>query len=123
MQPRIIPRRTLKIGRPGYRVTKQQDPYTGQKSLLFQVDYPEIEPGTTPRHRFMSCFEQKIEAPDKNYQYLLFAAEPYETIGFKVPNLEIDRNVEEGKFYTFRDKVNKSFVVCAVASQLAPAPL
>jgi hypothetical protein len=32
----------------------------------------------------MSAFEQKIEAPDKNYQYLLFACEPYETIGFKV---------------------------------------
>lgn len=37
-----------------------------------------------PRHRFMSAFEQKVEQPDKNYQYLLFACEPYETVAFKV---------------------------------------
>ena len=37
-----------------------------------------------PRHRFMSSYEQKVEAPDKDWQFLLFAAEPYETIGFKV---------------------------------------
>lgn len=28
---------TVKIGRPGYRVTKQFDPETNQRSLLFQV--------------------------------------------------------------------------------------
>ena len=32
----------------------------------------------------MSAYEQKIEPPDKRWQYLLFAAEPYETISFKV---------------------------------------
>lgn len=32
----------------------------------------------------MSAYEQRIEAPDKNWQFLLFAAEPYETIAFKV---------------------------------------
>lgn len=32
----------------------------------------------------MSAFEQKVEAWDKKYQYLLFAAEPYEVIAFKV---------------------------------------
>lgn len=37
-----------------------------------------------PRHRFMSAYEQKIEPPDRKWQYLLFAAEPYETISFKV---------------------------------------
>lgn len=32
--------------------------------------------------RFMSAFEQRVETPpDGNYQFLLFAAEPYETIG------------------------------------------
>ena len=50
---------------------------SGQLSLLFQIDYPEIEDVTQPRHRFMSAYEQKVEAPDKNYQYILFAAEPY----------------------------------------------
>jgi len=92
-------RKTMKIGRPGYKVTKQKDPESGQKSLLFQIEYPEIEEGIQPRHRFMSSFEQKIESPDKNYQYLLFAAEPYEIIGFKIPNKEIERDPSSGKFY------------------------
>ena len=44
----------------------------------------EIADGVVPRHRFMSAYEQKIEPPDRKWQYLLFAAEPYETIAFKV---------------------------------------
>ena len=32
----------------------------------------------------MSAYEQKVEPPDRKWQYLLFAAEPYETIAFKV---------------------------------------
>ena len=56
-----------------------------------QVEYPEIDDGEKPRHRFMSAYEQKKEAWDKAYQYLLFAAEPYEVIAFKVPNMEVDR--------------------------------
>ncbi|TNM97781.1 hypothetical protein fugu_014027 [Takifugu bimaculatus] len=74
----------VKIGRPGYKVTKQRDPETGQQSLLFQIDYPEVAEGIGPRHRFMSAYEQRIEPPDRRWQYLLFAAEPYETIAFKV---------------------------------------
>ena len=49
-----------------------------------QVDYPEIVDGVVPRHRFMSAYEQRVEPPDRQWQYLLFAAEPYETIAFKV---------------------------------------
>ena len=49
-----------------------------------QIDYPEIVDGVVPRHRFMAAYEQKVEPPDKKWQYLLFAAEPYETIAFKV---------------------------------------
>ena len=49
-----------------------------------QVDYPEIADGIRPRHRFMSAFEQRMETPDRQWQYLMFAAEPYETIAFKV---------------------------------------
>jgi len=44
----------------------------------------EIAEGIAPRHRFMSAYEQKVEPPDRKWQYLLFAAEPYETIAFKV---------------------------------------
>ena len=61
----------VKIGRPGYRVTKQRDPENGQQSLLFEVDYPEIAEGIVPRHRFMSAYEQKVEPPDRKWQYLL----------------------------------------------------
>uniref|UniRef100_A0A2K5XK79 SF3A2 domain-containing protein n=1 Tax=Mandrillus leucophaeus TaxID=9568 RepID=A0A2K5XK79_MANLE len=74
----------VKIGRPGYKVTKQRDSEMGQQSLLFQIDYPEIAEGIMPRHRFMSAYEQRIEPPDRRWQYLLMAAEPYETIAFKV---------------------------------------
>ena len=89
IKSKAAPRRTIKIGRPGYKVTKQKDPETNQRSLLFQIEYPESEDGLQPRHRFMSAYEQRIEAPDKNYQYLLFACEPYETVGFKIPNREV----------------------------------
>ena len=82
----------VKIGRPGYRVTKQRDPDNGQQSLLFEIDYPEIAEGIMPRHRFMSAYEQKVEPPDRKWQYLLFAAEPYETIAFKVRINEIILN-------------------------------
>jgi splicing factor 3A subunit 2 len=42
-----------------------------------QIEYPEIEEGTRPRRK---------------YQFLLFAAEPYEVIAFKVPNMEIEKS-------------------------------
>ena len=84
---RVDIRKFVKIGRPGYRVTKQRDPTTGQQSMLFQIDYPEIAE-VVPRHRFMSAYEQRIEPPDRRWQYLLFAAEPYETISFKVKILK-----------------------------------
>eukprot|EP00803_Ostreobium_quekettii_P002226 evm.model.scf_2128.1 EVM.evm.TU.scf_2128.1 scf_2128:11884-14886(-) len=99
-QKRMQPRKTVKIGRPGYRVTKQYDPETQQRSLMFQVEYPEIEEDFKPRHRFMSAYEQKVEAADKKYQYLLFAAEPYEVIAFKIPNLEVQKSESDAKFFT-----------------------
>lgn len=77
----------------------------------------------------MSAYEQKLEVPDKNYQYLLFACDPYETIAFKVeffilrtfayrahrkvlfqiPNLSIDRR--EGRFFTNWDTATHKLVV------------
>merc|ERR1740129_1793644 len=97
----------VKIGRPGYRVTKQRDPENGQQSLLFEVDYPEIAEGVTPRHRFMSAYEEKIEPPDRKWQYLLFAAEPYETISFKVPSREVDKS--DHRFWSHWNKETKEF--------------
>jgi splicing factor 3A subunit 2 len=154
---KVEPRRTIKIGRPGYKVTKQRDPSTKAKCLMFEIEYPEIEPGMQPRHRFMSAYEQRIEAPDKNYQYLLFAAEvriiesvfsllapscipiyhraspfvltslrittnpsthsciriftsqPYETIGFKIPNRDVDKS--DGRFFSNWDKDGHVFTL------------
>ncbi|KAL3312077.1 Splicing factor 3A subunit 2 [Cichlidogyrus casuarinus] len=112
MQPekaRVEPKKFIKIGRPGYKVTKQKDPDTGQQSMLFQIDYPEIADanGITPKHRFMSAYEQKIEPPDRKWQYLLFAAEPYETIAFKVPSREVDKTPQ--KFWSFWNPLSKQF--------------
>merc|ERR1711924_101456 len=102
--------KTVKIGRPGYRVTKEREPDTSQKALLFEIEYPEIEENARPRHRFMSAYEQKVETPDMNCQYLLFAAEPYETIAFKVPNMEIDKT-DKDKFFTHWDEKRKIYTM------------
>ena len=105
----LVRKKIIKIGMPGYRILKQRDNETGQRSLLFEIAYPEIDEATQPRHRFMSAFEQRVEPPDKNFQYVLFAAEPYETIAFKVPNRDVDKS--EGKFYTKWDKNTKTFAL------------
>lgn len=97
----------IKIGRPGYKITKIRDPFTRQQGLLFQLQYPEITPGTVPRIRFMSAFEQKVEEPDKNFQFLLVHAEPYEICGFKLQAREVDKS--NGRFWTWFDEDQKEF--------------
>jgi len=71
----------VKIGRPAYKVTKSREATSLQRCLSFEIDYPQAAEGLQPRHRFMSVYEQKVEVPDNKYQYILFACEPYETIG------------------------------------------
>lgn len=61
----------LKIGRPGYRVTKVRDRDTGKEGMMVQVHLPQIKAGVIPRRRFMSAWEQKREPPNKAYQYLI----------------------------------------------------
>lgn len=107
----LAKRRRVIVGRPGYRVTKQFDAESGGRSLLFQIDYPEIELGTQPRHRFMSAFEQRLLPPSTGWQLLLFAAEPYETIAFKIPNLPIHRDAGDDRFFTYWDPDAKSFAL------------
>src|SRR5947209_7390664 len=98
-----VKRQTVKIGRPGYKITKIRDPLTRQQGLLFQLQYQEITPGVVPRVRFMSAFEQKVDdPPDKNFQYLLVSAEPYQNCGFKLQAREVDRR--EGRFWTWFDE-------------------
>ena len=105
-----VRKNVVKIGRPGYKITKTRDPITRQQGLLFQLQYPEVGQGVVPRVRFMSAYEQKVEdPPDKAYQYLLVAAEPYETCGFKLQAREIDRT--EDKYWTWFDQDSKEFYI------------
>ncbi|KAL8584806.1 Splicing factor 3A subunit 2 [Nucella lapillus] len=106
-RPKVDIRKFVKIGRPGYKVTKQREPESAQQSLLFQIDYPEIVDHISPRYRFMAAYEQKIEPPDRRWQYLLFSAEPYETIAFKVPSREVDKDAK--KLWTHWNKETKQF--------------
>lgn len=52
-------------------------------------------------------------------RYLLFAAAPYETIGFKLPAEEIDKSKD--KFFSNWDKAKLVFTVRARGSPLVPA--
>lgn len=61
----------LKIGRPGYRVTKVRDIDTGKEGMMVQVHLPQIKGDVMPRRRFMSAWEQRKEPPNKAYQYLI----------------------------------------------------
>ncbi|CAP65400.1 uncharacterized protein PODANS_6_9040 [Podospora anserina S mat+] len=100
----------VKIGRPGYKITKVRDPITRQQGLLFQLQYPDIGVGVTPKWQVMSAFTQRVEEPDRNFQYLLVAAEPYETCGFKIPARELDKR-EDGRQFEFWDPDSKEYWV------------
>lgn len=97
----------MKIGRPGYKITKMRDPVTRQPGLLFQLQFPQITRGVKPRFRFMSTWEQKIEQADKRFQYLIIAAEPYESVAFKIQSREVDRR--EGKLWTHWDRKSPTY--------------
>jgi splicing factor 3A subunit 2 len=107
-------------------VTKQFDTATAQRSLLFQIDYPEVEDGCRPRHRFMSAYEQRKEPIDRKYQYALFHADPYEIIAFKVPSYEVDQTeprtagaslrqetmlTSHNKFFVYWNKIKKVYTL------------
>lgn len=101
-------RNVVKIGRPGYKITKIRDPVTRQQGLLFQLQYPDANPDApAPKWQVMNAFTQHIEEPDKNYQYLLVAAEPYETVGFKIPARELDKR--EDRQFDFWDPDAKEY--------------
>ncbi|KAK0233076.1 hypothetical protein IW262DRAFT_1259451 [Armillaria fumosa] len=91
----------LKIGRPGYRVTKVRDMDTGKEGMMVQVHLPQIKAGVIPRRRFMSAWEQKREPPNKAYQYLIVAAEPYETIAFRIPAREIEDEADDAGYWNW----------------------
>ena len=99
----------VKIGRPGYKVTKVQDPETLQKGLLFEITFPNISENRRPHHRIMSAYEQKMEPADNECQYFLIGAEPYETICFKIPNSEVDRAPD--RLFEHWDESSKKYMV------------
>ena len=88
-----------KIGNPSFDVHKLKDMQTGNLTILFEIQYPDIKKHTKPKYRIMSPFEQKVEQPNPKYQYLLFAAIPYNTISFKIPNMPVieDQIIEDWK--------------------------
>jgi splicing factor 3A subunit 2 len=102
-------RNVVKIGRPGYKITKVRDPVSRQQGLLFQLQYPDATPDTDPKWQVMNAFTQHVEEPDRNFQYFLVAAEPYETVGFKIPARELDKR--EDKQFSFWDPDAKEFWV------------
>lgn len=109
LKPAAVTRK-VRIGRPAYQVYKSRDPETNQRCLSFELNYPEIGTEIQPRHRFMSAYEQRVDSPpDKRFQYLLFAADPYETVAFKIPNEPIDKG--EGRFVTHWDADDKKFIL------------
>ena len=80
----------VKIGRPGYRVTKVRERIvydamgnivmpggmgavssSAREGMMVQVYLPQIKEGVLPRKRFMSAWEQKKEQPNRAYQYLI----------------------------------------------------
>lgn len=58
---RATTRQTVKIGRPGYKVTKQYDPETMQRSLLFQVRHQLQDRLSMPQQRCLprACTETR----------------------------------------------------------------
>lgn len=103
-------RKSIKIGRPAYQVFKSRDVDTNQRCLTFELTYKDINEDLSPRHRFMSAYEQTVDVPpDRRYQYVLFAAEPYETIAFKIPNEPLDR--DHGRLITHWDNDDKKFTL------------
>ena len=77
---------------------------------MFEIDYPEIlKKEAKPRYRIMSTYEQRKEPPDPKFQFLLFAAEPYETIAFKVPSHQID--FSEGKYFEQWDQDSRKYKI------------
>ncbi len=79
-----------------------------QPGLLFQIYYPQISNADKPHFRFMSAYEQRIEPPSKFFQYLLVAAEPYDTIAFKVQSREVDRSGDD-RLWSWWDADTKQY--------------
>jgi splicing factor 3A subunit 2 len=117
----------IKIGRPAYRIMKEKDFMSHKRKIKFEIDYPLIKENISPQFRIMSELEvntqkngnnenddinNNINEEEKNkienrYHYVVFAAEPYENIAVKIPNMPLDYNTE--KHFSFWDEGKKIF--------------
>eukprot|EP00461_Guttulinopsis_vulgaris_P001933 UN01934 len=76
-----------RIGRPQYEIVKQYDPITGHHALAFKIHYPFIDKNIRPRYNIISSYQQNVEPPNTDFQYVVFAADPYDNIAIKIPNV------------------------------------
>lgn len=111
----------IKIGRPAYKIIKEKDHITHKRKVKFEIEYSLISNGVTPQFRIMSDIEVNAEKTKENnniidtndsntmnkYHYVIFAAEPYENIAVKIPNLPIDYNPE--KHFSYWDETKKIY--------------
>jgi splicing factor 3A subunit 2 len=108
------PRRAPRVGKPNITHRIEPNPESNECAIRFELDYPLIEDGTKPLHRFMSTYEQTKEPRDDTIMYLLFAAEPYETVAFKLPNQRLDRS--EDKYSVKWDPLRKRYYLLLTLS-------
>lgn len=97
------------IGKPGYKLSKIFNSDFTQLSLLIEIFYDEIEKNIVPVHKIVFAHEQNVEKKDENFKYLVVAAEPYETIGFKLSNKSIDYSEDNYKYKW--DSENKVYTI------------
>jgi splicing factor 3A subunit 2 len=109
--PQVLPKEKekelLKIGKPGYKLSKILNPETNEISLLIEIEFSELNNETVPKYKIIKSTDQSVEPKDEKYQYIVFAADPYENIAFKVPNKEVDYSEE--KYFCNWDGDNKNF--------------
>eukprot|EP00127_Corallochytrium_limacisporum_P006444 Clim_evm34s227 gene=Clim_evmTU34s227 len=106
-----------RIGKPQAEVTRLHDATTDQRGFLFQVYFPSIATEVIPQMRIVSAFEAGRQE-DPKWQYVVFAAEPYQSIGFRVP---AGTFMEKGspKYIESWDNVGKRYCVQLMYIQTA----
>ena len=103
-----VPKKSfITIGTPQYEMKKILDPLTKQVGLLAHISLPQIAPGVTPHHRWLSAYEQHAETPDNNFMWLVVAAEPYKSVAFKLPRKDVDASSD--KTVEFFEPDNKNY--------------
>lgn len=96
-----------KIGIPKYDLIKIRDPASKRLGLRVELQLPKLKQGVDPMIRLMNAYEQNVEEVNTKYQYLVIAAEPYESVALRLPAAPIN---EETKL-TYFDPDQKVFYV------------